>query len=150
MTDRYVVFILGEQRYALRLSAVDRVVRMVHVTMLWKAPDVVLGVINVQGQVLPVISLRRRFRLPEREIGPGDQLVVAHTARRAVALAVDAVTAVVECSESELVAPQSIVSATENLAGIIKREDGLILVHDLDAFLSLEEENFLDQALEAL
>lgn len=150
MTDQYVVFILGDQRYALHLSAVHRVVSMVQITLLMKAPDVVLGIVNVQGQVLPVISLRRRFRLPEREIGPGDQLVVAHTARRAVALAVDAVTDVVECSESELVAPQSIVSATENLTGIIKREDGLILVHDLDAFLSLEEENFLDQALEAL
>jgi len=150
MTDQFVVFTLGEQRYALRLSAVDRVVLMVQITMLRKAPDVVLGVVNVQGRVLPVISLRRRFRLPERELGLNDQLVVAHTARRAVALAVDAVTGVVECSERELVAPQSIVSAAENLAGIIKREDGLILVHDLDAFLSREEENFLDQALEAL
>jgi len=150
MADQYVVFILGDQRYALRLSAVDRVVRMVQITMLMSAPDVVLGIVNVQGRVLPVISLRQRFRLPEREIGLNDQLVVAHTARRTVALAVDAVTDVVDCSERELVAPQSIVSAAENLTGIIKREDGLILVHDLDAFLSREEENFLDQALEAL
>ena len=150
MADQYVVFILGDQRYALRLSAVDRVVRMVQITMLMSAPDVVLGIVNVQGRVLPVISLRQRFRLPEREIGLNDQLVVAHTARRTAALAVDAVTDVVDCSERELVAPQSIVSAAENLTGIIKREDGLILVHDLDAFLSREEENFLDQALEAL
>ncbi|TAM59437.1 MAG: purine-binding chemotaxis protein CheW [Rhodanobacter sp.] len=149
MTDQYVVFMLGDQRYALRLSAVDRVVRMVQITLLRKAPDVVLGVVNVQGCVLPVISLRRRFRLPERELGLNDQLVVAHTARRTVALAVDAVTGVVDCPGRELVAPQSIVAAAENLAGIIKREDGLILVHDLDAFLSQEEENFLGRALEA-
>ncbi|MDE2155247.1 MAG: purine-binding chemotaxis protein CheW [Xanthomonadaceae bacterium] len=149
MADQFVVFVLGEQRYALRLSAVDRVVRMVQIAMLLKAPDVVLGVVNVQGCVLPVISLRRRFRLPEREIGMDDQLVIAHTARRAVALVVDAVTDVIDCSGRELVAPQGIISAAENLSGIIKGEDGLILVHDLDVFLSQEEENFLDQALEA-
>ncbi|HUY04574.1 MAG TPA: chemotaxis protein CheW [Rhodocyclaceae bacterium] len=148
MTEQYVVFILDAQRYALRLSAVDRVVRMVHITLLSRAPDIVLGIVNMQGGVIPVINVRRRFRLPEREIALGDQLVVAHTARRAVALAVDTVTDVVECSEQDLIAAKSILPAVEYLEGVVKLEDGLILVHDLDTFLSLEEENSLDRALE--
>lgn len=148
MTDQYVVFSLDAQRYALHLSAVDRVVSMVHITPLSRAPDIVLGIVNMQGRVIPVVNVRRRFRLPEREIALTDQLVVAHTARRAVALAVDRVMDVVKCSEQELIAAKSILPAVEYLGGVVKLEDGLILVHDLDTFLSLGEENSLDRALE--
>ena len=146
--NQYVVFILDAQRYALHLAAVDRVVRMVHITLLSKAPDIVLGIVNMQGRVIPVINVRRRFRLPEREIALTDQLVIAHTARRVVALAVDTVMDVVECSEQDLIAAESILPAVEYLGGVVKLDGGLILVHNLEKFLSLEEENSLDRALE--
>lgn len=148
MTHRYVVFILEGQRYALHLSAVHRTVRMVHITPLIKAPDIVLGIVNIQGQVTPVINVRRRFGLPEREIALTDQLIVAHTTRRPVALVADAVMDVVECSGQSMVTAESILPEAEYLEGVVKLENGLILIHDLDTFLSLEEENSLDRALE--
>lgn len=89
--DFLIIFTLDDQRYALPLPAVDRVVRMVAIIPLPNAPDIVLGVVNFQGRVIPVIDVRRRFRLPEREIALTDQLLVAHTARRPVALVADAV-----------------------------------------------------------
>jgi purine-binding chemotaxis protein CheW len=148
MASQFVVFVLDAQRYALRLSAVDRVVRVVHITPLSKAPAIVLGVVNVQGRVIPVISLRRRLRLPDREIALTDQLIVAHTARRPVALVADAVTDVLECSEQVLTVATSILPGVEHLAGVVTLDDGLILVHDLDTFLSLEDEQSLERALE--
>ena len=63
-----VVFALDDRRIALPLAAVERVVRAVEVTPLPKAPAVVLGAVNVQGNLVPVFHLRRRFRMPEREI----------------------------------------------------------------------------------
>ena len=64
--NHIVVFALDEQRYALHLLAVERVVRAVEVTALPEAPEIVLGVVNVKGRIVPVINVRRRFRLPER------------------------------------------------------------------------------------
>lgn len=148
MPNQYVVFILDGQRYALHLSAVDRTVRMVDITPLIKAPDIVLGVVNIQGRIIPVINVRRRFSLPEREIALTDQLIVAHTARRPVALVADAVLDVVECSGQNLVTAESILPEVEYVEGVVKLKDGLIFIHDLDKFLSLEEENFLAHALE--
>lgn len=121
---------------------------MVAITPLPKAPDIVLGVVNIQGRLIAVINMRRRFCLPEREIILTDQLVVAHTARRPVALVADAVLGVIACSAQELIAAEHIVPGVEYLTGLIKLEDGLILIHDLDKFLSLEEEDLLDHALE--
>src|SRR5258708_24469384 len=81
-----VVFTLGEQRYGLPLSSVERAVRIVEITPLPNGPDIVLGVINVQGRLIPVVNLRRRFSLPEHEVVLTDQIVVAHTDRKSTRL----------------------------------------------------------------
>ena len=146
-SDAYVVFTLDEQRYALYLHAVRRVVRMVEMTYLPKAPEIVRGVVNVQGQVIPVVDIRKRFRLPEREPEPSDQLIIVNTARRSVALVVDAVEGVIEHSRQEMIALEKILPGTEYIEGVIKLEDGLVLIHDLDKFLSLEEDKELTAAL---
>jgi purine-binding chemotaxis protein CheW len=56
-TQKLVVFTLDEQHYALHLVAVERAVRMVEIALLPKAPKIVLGVINVQGRIIPVVNL---------------------------------------------------------------------------------------------
>ncbi len=155
--DRLFVFTLDEQRYALHLSAVHRVVRAAEVTSLPKAPAIVLGVINVQGQIVPVVNLRRRFRLPERDIDVNDQFIIAHTSKsgpepvegRPVALPADAALGVMEVPEEKITTREEIVPGLEYLEGVAKMEDGLILIHDLAAFLSLDEENALEEALPA-
>ena len=146
-TNQLVVFTLSDRRYGLPLSAVERIVRVVEVTSLPKAPDIVLGVVNVQGRVIPVINVRRRFRLPEREMTLTDQMMIAHAARRLVALVVDSVTGVLEYSELEAVAAQDVLPDLPYVDGVVKLDDGLILIHNLDTFLSLEEEDVLDRAL---
>lgn len=146
--DQLIVFFLDGQRYALSLATVEKVVRAVEVTRLPNAPDIVLGIINVQGRVIPLVNIRRRFRLPEREMALTDQIVIAHTARRPVALVVDAVTGVLEYPEREAVAARGILPDIEYVEGVVKLKDGLILIHNLDRFLSLDEETSLDRALE--
>lgn len=146
-SNQLVIFILNEQRYALSLSAIGRVLRMVEITPLPKAPEIVLGVINMQGQVLPVVNIRRRFRLPEQEVNLRDLLIIAHTSKRTVALVVDTVNGIVERSEQEVIAAEKILPGMEYVEGVAKLEDGMILIHDLDTFLSLEEEKALDEVM---
>jgi purine-binding chemotaxis protein CheW len=148
MDNQLVVFTLGEQRYALHLAAVDRVVRVVEINPLPQAPEIVAGVVNVQGHIVPIINVCRRFHLPEREIALTDQLIVAHTARRPVGLIVDAVIDVIEHPEQGIVSAQSILPDLEYVEGVVKLQNGLVLIHDLDKFLSLEEETSLTQAME--
>jgi purine-binding chemotaxis protein CheW len=97
------MFTLDEPRYALYLSAVERVVRAVEITLLPKAPDIVLGVINWQGKIIPVIDVRKRFRLPEREMDPDDRFIIARAAQRQVALAADSVVGIRELTDQEMV-----------------------------------------------
>ena len=142
-----VIFTLDEQRYALPLSTVVRVVRTVEITPLPKAPEIVLGIINAQGQIIPVVNMRRRFHLPEREMNLSDQLIIAHTTQRSIALVVDSVRGLVEVSERGVIAAQDILLHAEYVVGVVRLDDGLVLIHNLAEFLSLEEEQALDQAM---
>ena len=142
-----VAFLLDQYRYAVYLSVAQRVVRAVEITPLPRAPNIVLGVINVQGEIVPVVNVRRRFDLPEREIEPNDQLLLARASRRLVALAADAVIGVIECPPSSVIVSERVLPGLEYVEGVVKLEDGLVLIHDLDKFLSLEEEGQLDSAL---
>jgi purine-binding chemotaxis protein CheW len=142
-----LVFALDEPRYAMELSAVERVVRAVEITPLPKAPEIVLGIVNAHGRILPVLNIRERFRLPARDMKLDDRLVIARTARRVVALVVDAVIGIRDVSNGQMVSAESLLPFAKHLKGVAKTEDGLVLIYDLDQFLSLDEERTLDMAL---
>ena len=144
---RLVVFELEQRRYALSLETVERVIRIVAVTPLPKAPEIVLGAINLQGRLIAVMNVRARFRLPDRSLALSDQLIIARTRNRPVALLVDAVAGVFEYPESQVVAAQALVPGTDYVAGVVRLSDGMLLIHDPDRFLSLDEEQRLDEAL---
>lgn len=128
---------LDDRRYALRLAAVTRVVRMVAITPLPKAPAAVLGLVNVQGEVLPVIDLRACFGHPLREPDPQDTLVLADAGERSVAVAVDGVYGVREFQQEAVVTEKELPQHPEYVEGVVKLADGLVLVCDLDRIVAL-------------
>jgi purine-binding chemotaxis protein CheW len=146
-TARWVVFKLDANRCALPLQAVERIVRAAEVTPLPLAPPVVLGAIDVGGQVLPVFNLRRRFRLPERPLDPADHFILAQTSHRTVALIIDHALGVIEQPTSAIVATTQIVPELAHIRGVIALSDGLLLIQDLEQFLSPDESAALDLAL---
>ena len=143
-----MVFKLDEQQYALRLEVVERIVRAAAITPLPKAPDIILGILDIQGEIVPAINVRKRFRQPERELRPGDKFIIARARSLKVALVVDAAQSVVEEVEPDLPTAEDVLSGMEYIAGVTRTEDGLVLIHDLDKFLSLEEEKLLLQSME--
>lgn len=147
-TPQLLLFTLDDERYGLPLSDVERVVRAAAVTPLPKAPEIVFGVLDLQGRVIPVINLRRRFRVPERELRVSDQFVVARANRFTVGLVVDAVQGIVEESTEPVTPACDIVSGTGHLAGVTRTSEGLVLIHDLATLLFPEEELLLEEALE--
>lgn len=146
--NQFVVFSIEGLKYALSLSAVERVVRAVEVTPLPKAPDIVIGAINVGGRITPVVNIRKRFQLPEREIALSDQIIIANIKDGTIALVVDSVSGVIERSEEEVVKAEKIVTGMDYVNGVVKFEDDMVLIHDIEKFLSLEEKSVLNNAMQ--
>lgn len=145
---RLVIFDIEGQRYAIPLLTVERVLLMVAVSPLPKSPPVAIGAINLHGQVVPVLDIRRRFGLPPRDYGLTGHLLVARTHRRILALPVDEVVGVQEVDGETITPPGAVLPGLGYVAGIVTLADGLIFIHDLDTFLSLDEEQQLAEALE--
>jgi purine-binding chemotaxis protein CheW len=116
--EKIVLFTLDEPRYALSVSDVVRVVRAVEITPLPKAPDVVFGVINFHGEIIPVIDIRKRFHLPQRDMQLEDQFIIARTSQRMVAIVVDSVNGVYQLEHHQIVQAGESFPYTEYLSGI--------------------------------
>jgi purine-binding chemotaxis protein CheW len=144
---QWVVFTLDSGRYALALAAVERIVHAAQITPLPGAPQVVLGVLNVQGSVLPVFSLRRRLALPERAVEVGDQFLIARTAHRRVALVIDAAQEVIEHPPAAIVDTKRLARGLDKIQGVIPLEGGMLLIQDLERLLSPEDAAALDEAM---
>ncbi len=145
--NQLIVFSIDEQRYALPLSIVERVIRAVEITLLPKAPDMVIGIVNVQGRIIPVVNIRRRFGLREREIDLNDQLVIAYTSKRSIAFVADSVSGVIGIPEKEVVAAEEILPGMGYVKGIVKEDDGMIHILDIDSILSSGEIKSLNDAM---
>jgi len=145
---RWVLLTVDGQTYALHLEAVDRVLRMVEFTPLPGAPEVVEGVINIQGEVVTIVSIRRRLGLALRAVGAADSLVVVRARNRRLAIIAESVLGVVERPADAVVSTSDISQGIEHIEGVLKTSDGLVLIQDLDRFFSPEEEQSLDLALE--
>jgi purine-binding chemotaxis protein CheW len=145
--QKIVLFSLDEPGYALNLSAVERIIRAVEITPLPKAPDIVLGVINFQGEIIPVIDIRKRFHLQSHEINLENQFIIARTSKRFVVLVVDSVVGVYELNDNQVVDAEEAFPYAGYLSGVAKIETNIVLINDLEKFLSLDEEQKLDKAL---
>lgn len=148
MPDQLLVFILDGKRYAIHLQAVERVVPAVETTPLPEGPDSVAGVINVQGKVIPVLNIRRKFRLDQRAIDVDDNIVIVKGSKWTVAFAVDSVEGVIERRQEEITPAESILPDMECTEGVIKIHNDIVFLHDIDKALSFEEKGKLEAATE--
>ncbi|HUW93948.1 MAG TPA: chemotaxis protein CheW [Bacteroidales bacterium] len=147
MTEQIVVFTLDELQYALTLNTVVRVIHAVEVRRLPKAPEIISGIINVQGLIIPVANIRKRFGLEAKEIDPDDRIIIVDTGKRQVAILADTVTGIRDLAPGQQEPVGKFLPFAEHLKGIAKVDNELILIYDLEQFLSLDEEKELGQAL---
>ena len=145
--NHLVVFSLDDRRFAVPLSAVVRIERMVALTPLPKAPDIVMGIINFHGRVIPVVDIRSRFNMTPRPSELSDQLLIIQTGERTIAFIVDVVEGIIDAFQDQCADAGSVLPIVEYVKGVVKLEDGMVLIHDPDAFLSLEEGRTLDEVM---
>ncbi len=129
--------------------AVREIVRAMAIEPLPGAPSIVEGVVNLRGQILPVVDVRFRLALPAAALAPEQFLVALDLRDRAIVIRVDDVEDVVDVDESALEQPSSISPALERLAGVASTESGAVVVYDVAAFLTAAESEAIDRSTAA-
>ena len=143
-----VIFKLGDDHFAADVFAVERVLRHVPPTAIPDVPLWIVGVIDYQQRVVPVIDLRQRFGLTATEIKPETRLLVLNAGGEWVGAVVDAVVEVVSVDVAAITPPPPIFRglAGEYLRGLVRRADRLVIYLDVTRLLTTTDRLMLDDA----
>jgi purine-binding chemotaxis protein CheW len=126
-------FRLGGEEYAVPVADVREVLKIIQLTTVPNTPDYILGVMSLRGTMLPIIDLCRRFGLPAGVQDEKSRIVVVSSADEEVGLLVDRVTGVFSILPDEIKpAPENIEQGAEFLRGIVRQEERLYILLDLE------------------
>ena len=147
-TIQVVSFKLGAEEYGVDIAQVQEINRMVAVTHVPRAPEFMEGVINLRGQLIPIIDLRTRFGMPRTEHTKNTRIVVTEIGTKRVGMVVDSVSEVLRLPVDQIEpAPEMITGVdTEYIRGVGKIEDRLIILLELGRIISTTERRELESA----
>jgi purine-binding chemotaxis protein CheW len=141
-----VSFRLGNEEYGVDISQVQEIIRIVEITHVPRAPHFMEGVINLRGQLIPIIDLRTRFSMPRAEHTKHTRIVVTEIGSKRVGIVVDSVSEVLNIPMDHVEgAPDMIAGVgTEYIQGVGKVGDRLVILLDLTMVITGEERTQLD------
>jgi purine-binding chemotaxis protein CheW len=145
-----VSFNLGNEEFAVDILKVQEINRMVEITKVPRSPHFVEGVINLRGKVIPIVDLRKRFNLGEKDRDKQTRIVVVDVDNKTVGLVVDSVSEVLRLQSNTIEPPPPLVAGidSEYINGVGKLEDRLLILLDLNKIFSKTEKEMLE-AVEA-
>jgi purine-binding chemotaxis protein CheW len=136
-----VGFVLGDVHYAVPIARVREIANPQELVELPHAPHSVAGVADYRGEVVPVVDMRARFGLPEREVSRRTKWIVVDLGDRLAALVVDGVTEVFGSAGMELRPPPQLGGGEDvrGIAGVTKHGAKLVFVLDTERIHELTE-----------
>lgn len=144
-----VAFKLEEEEFAIDIYQVHEVLKMVPVTPLPQAAHFIEGVINLRGEVIPVIDLRKRFELPVQERNDQTRIIIVEIEEHKVGLIVDFVTEVLRLSSEAIQPPPARVAGAGNdfIQGIGRIEGRLLIILNLAKILTMQAKIALEEVV---
>ena len=138
---QFVGFRIGEEHYAIAITKIQEIILMKPITRLPQVPDSIEGLINLRGNVIPVVNMRKRFGLPAKDFDDETRTVVVNTHDKTVGCVVDEVTQVMRVSADQIQAvPISVSGAARRfISGVARLEDQLLIVLDIDRLFDPSE-----------
>ena len=138
---QWVTFKLQEETYGINVMQVQEVLRYTDIAPVPGAPDYVMGIINLRGNVVTVIDTRARFGLPPSEVTDNSRIVIIESERQVIGIMVDSVAEVVYLKQSEIDTAPNVGTdeSAKFIQGVSNRDGELLILVDLNKLLTDEE-----------
>lgn len=136
-----VTFLLDEVEYGVNILSVHEILRIPEITRLPNTPGFIKGVINLRGNVIPVVDVRDRFGFPTAEETDLTRIIVIETDGKQIGLLVDNVYQVVRIAETSVDPPSDLIAGVseEFIEGIGRLDDRLIVILNMSNIIFLDE-----------
>ncbi len=153
-TEQHVTFEVGDEAFAISMSPLKEIVRLSNIISVPLSPPALEGLINLRGQVLPVVNLRRVFGFEDQDYSEANRVLIIKSDQHLVGFLVDRVTKVIAVKPDNIEAGHSIETSVDSdfLQGIIKDTEGfdMLMLLDFDKVLQTEMSAMLTKAKEHL
>jgi len=147
---KFLTFVLGEEIYGIEILKAREIIGLMDITTVPQTPDYMKGVINLRGKVIPVIDLRKKFSMQEGVHTQETCVIVVEVNGSSIGLIVDSVSEVSDITGEEIENAPSYGQGidTSFIMGLGKVKNKIIILLDIDAVLSTEELEMVEELAE--
>jgi purine-binding chemotaxis protein CheW len=145
-----VTFHLENEEFAVNILNIQGINRMVEITKIPNSPEFVEGIINLRGKVIPIVDLRKRLGMPQKEYDNETRFIVVEFSKRVIGFVVDSVHEVLRINKNIIEPPPKMVAGieTDYITAVGKLDDRLLILLDLEKVLSLDQKDVLNEIVE--
>ena len=141
--NQYVIFKLDNEFYGIQINYVETIEKVHEITRVPNTPNYVKGVINLRGEVVPVVDLRKRFKLEDRNVTDESRIIILSIEEVVVGLLVDNSSEVLTIGEDSIDNTSNLVNSFDDdyIKGIGKFDTRMIIIVDISKILGIATEN---------
>ncbi len=147
-----ISFSIGSEQFGLNILMVKEIIMIPEITEIPNSPDFVEGVINLRGEIMPVLDLRKRLRLrgvqTEAKRGPGNRILVVEIEGNITGFIVDSVSKVLSVPMNKVFPPPDIIVGgvqSQYISGVVHLDDRILVILDFGKILSHDEKDVLER-----
>ncbi len=136
--NKYLTFLIGKEGYGISILNVVEIIRYIKITDIPDSVPFIKGIINLRDKIIPVMSVRLRFKLEEKEFDDRTCIVVVNIQGMSIGLLIDSVSEVLEIEEDRIESMPSFNNCDQKnfISGIGKVNDQVKILLDLDKLIS--------------
>jgi len=136
----YVIFKLADESYAVDIDHVENIEKHTEITRVPYTKKYIKGVINLRGNIIPVIDVRKRFNLKTKEVDKDSRIMIINHRELKVGLLVDVSSEVLQIEDENIEPAPKVTGADDDYISSIGKDNGrIIMIVDLDKLLETEE-----------
>ncbi len=143
---QWVTFRLADEKYGINVMQVQEVLRITEIAPVPGAPNEVVGIINLRGNVVTVINTRNRFGLEPIELDDSSRIIVIESGEKVIGILVDSVSEVVDLYDSDIELAPNVGNneSSKYIQGVCSRDGQLLILVDLNRFLCDDEDDAME------
>jgi len=144
-TNCYCIFRIDDQLFGVAVSRVEKIIRAAAVIHLPDVPDTIVGLLNVEGRILPVVDIRKKWHLPERDMEIDDRIII-FKADTLLSFIVNGVVGIVQFDQLEFQQANEIHPVLEHyIEGVARFDQDSVIIVDIARFFNDQEFSYMEK-----
>lgn len=145
--NQFVIFRLGDEKYAVDILNVGGISEFREVTKVPNAPVFIDGIINLRGDIIPIVNLKKRFNIPEKAVDSDTRIIINNIKGKDIGFIVDEASQVIKIDDTDIEDAPDIIKGSDRqyISGVGKVNDQIVILLNLEKILNEEEQKAVNE-----